>query len=208
MWQKKSETKSSPVTESAASTPSSEAQKTAPPAANGSGTASTAVTSAPPPPPAAAVPAPVAPVVAQLKQTLTATAAEDKTGSRISAGLRIKGEISGTADIWIDGNVEGKVRVAVGRLTVGQSGKVQADVEAREIVVNGTLLGNLKATDRVQIGASGTVRGGVTSPRIGIEDGAQLTGKVETGQAAEEAIPAAKAATASVGATTAKKEGE
>lgn len=201
MWQKKSESKSTPVTETPASTPVAETQKPAVQAGNGV---------APNPTPAAvapanfSAPAPVtAPVVARLKETFTAE--EDPTGSRISAGLKIKGEISGTADIWIDGQVEGKVRVAAGRLTVGPSGKVQADVEAREIVVNGMLLGNLKATDRVQLGASGTVRGGVTSPRIGIEDGAQLSGKVETGPAVDEPATA-KAATASA-VTTGKKEG-
>lgn len=105
--------------------------------------------------------------------------------SRIGAGLKIRGEITGSSDMYIDGDVQGKIRVGSGRLTVGPNGRVQADLEAREIVVNGTVLGNLKATDRVQLGSSGSVQGGVVTPRIGIDDGARLRGNVETARAGE-----------------------
>lgn len=100
--------------------------------------------------------------------------------SRIGAGLKIRGEITGSSDMYIDGDVQGKVRVGSGRLTVGPSGRVQADLEAREIIVNGTVLGNLKAVDRVQLGSTGSVQGSVVTPRIGIDDGARLRGNVET----------------------------
>jgi cytoskeletal protein CcmA (bactofilin family) len=87
--------------------------------------------------------------------------------------------------MYIDGQVEGKVRVGSGRLTVGSNGRVQADIEAREIVVNGSVVGNLKAVDRVQLGSSGSVHGSVITPRIGIDDGARLRGNVETSRAGE-----------------------
>jgi cytoskeletal protein CcmA (bactofilin family) len=207
MWQKKTETKTSAVPEDSTAT-AVEAKKSTPEIASSAAATPTASSSAPATT-SVAEPVVAAAISAEPVRTTSTTASvvEDKAGSRISAGLKIKGEISGTADLVIDGQVEGKVRVASGRLTVGASGRVQADVEAREIVVNGQLIGNLKATDRVQIGSSGSVQGAVTSPRIGIDDGAQLTGKVETGQAAETA-PAAKAAVASAGSTAAKKEGE
>ena len=107
---------------------------------------------------------------------------EEQVGgeSRISAGLKIRGEITGSSDMYIDGDVQGKVRVGSGRLTIGASGRVQADIEAREIVVNGVVQGNLKAADRVHLGSSGSVEGSVVTPRIGIDDGARLRGKVET----------------------------
>lgn len=107
---------------------------------------------------------------------------EEQAGgeSRISAGLKIRGEITGSSDMYIDGDVQGKVRVGSGRLTIGASGRVQADIEAREIVVNGAVQGNLKAADRVHLGSSGSVEGSVVTPRIGIDDGARLRGKVET----------------------------
>jgi cytoskeletal protein CcmA (bactofilin family) len=87
--------------------------------------------------------------------------------------------------MYIDGDVQGKVRIGSGRLTVGSNGRIQADIEAREIIVNGSVLGNLKAADRVQLGPSGSVQGSVITPRIGIDDGARLRGNVETARAAD-----------------------
>ncbi|HXA57182.1 MAG TPA: polymer-forming cytoskeletal protein [Candidatus Acidoferrum sp.] len=87
--------------------------------------------------------------------------------------------------MYIDGDVQGKVRVGSGRLTVGSGGRVQADIEAREIFVNGTVIGNLKAADRVQLGSTGSVQGSVVTPRIGIDDGARLRGNVETASASQ-----------------------
>jgi cytoskeletal protein CcmA (bactofilin family) len=100
--------------------------------------------------------------------------------SKISAGLKIQGEVSGDTDLYIDGNVQGKVRMTNGRVTVGPNGRVQAEVEAREISIEGTVEGTLKATDSAQFGSSSKVVGSVISPRIGIADGARLRGKIET----------------------------
>ncbi len=99
--------------------------------------------------------------------------------STISAGLKIKGEITGTSDLTIHGETQGKVRLTNGRVTVGPAGRVIADIDAREIVVNGTVQGNLKASDSVRLGSSGYVEGSILAARIGIEDGARLRGNVE-----------------------------
>lgn len=149
---------------------------------------------------AATTPAPVASLVVAPPSPAPAAAAPvyspaplpSNVDSRIGAGLKIRGEITGSSDMYIDGDVQGKIRVGSGRLTVGPSGRVQADLEAREIVVNGTVLGNLKATDRVQLGSSGSVQGGVVTPRIGIDDGARLRGNVETARAGESTGTAVK----------------
>jgi cytoskeletal protein CcmA (bactofilin family) len=93
--------------------------------------------------------------------------------SKITSGLKINGEITGSADLYIDGEVQGKLRLGNARVTVGPNGRVQADIEAREIMIDGTVNGNLKA-----------VNGSVLTPRIGIDDGARLRGKVETVQTA------------------------
>lgn len=145
---------------------------------------------APPPAPIAATPAPsalvmVTPVSAAVTATAAAAPAPLPTNidSRIGSGLKIRGEITGTSDMYIDGDVQGKVRVGSGRLTVGPSGRVQADLEAREIIVNGNVVGNLRAADRVQLGSTGSVQGSVVTPRIGIDDGARLRGNVETAPA-------------------------
>jgi cytoskeletal protein CcmA (bactofilin family) len=100
--------------------------------------------------------------------------------SKISSGLKIQGELSGDSDLYIDGDVQGRVRLTNGRVTVGPNGRVQAEIEAREICVEGAVEGNLKASERAQLGASSRLIGNVLSPRIGIIDGAQLSGKIET----------------------------
>ena len=149
----------------------------------------------------------VEPIIPAPAPVVASPVRPDSSVSRISAGLKIRGEITGTSDITIDGEVQGKVRVESGTLTVGPTGRVQADVEAREIVVNGHLLGNLKATDRVQVGSSGIVKGSVTSPRLSIDDGARLSSKVETlrpGNSVAKAVSqlGAKAAAASAVSVT------
>lgn len=102
------------------------------------------------------------------------------SASRINSGLKITGEVFGESDLVIDGEVHGKVRLSSGRVTVGPSGRVQAEIEAREIVVEGTVQGNLKAAESVRLGPAGRVTGSVLTPRIAIDDGARLRGKVET----------------------------
>lgn len=99
--------------------------------------------------------------------------------SRIGAGLKIRGEITGNADLTLDGEVSGKVRVTGGRVTVGPTGKVQADIDAREIVVNGAVQGNLKAGAKLRLGSSSKVEGALMAPSVGIDDGARFRGKVE-----------------------------
>jgi cytoskeletal protein CcmA (bactofilin family) len=109
-----------------------------------------------------------------------AAAPVSRTASRINSGLKITGEVFGDSDLVIDGEVHGKVRLSSGRVTVGSSGLVQAEIEAREIVVDGTVQGNLKAAESVRLGSGGRVTGSVLTPRIAIDDGASLRGKVET----------------------------
>jgi cytoskeletal protein CcmA (bactofilin family) len=103
-----------------------------------------------------------------------------RASSRITAGLKIQGEFSGTSDIYIDGEVHGKIRLGTAHVTVGPNGRVQADIDAREIVIDGTVQGNLKAGESAHFGKSSRVVGTVVTPRIGIDDGARLRGKVET----------------------------
>jgi cytoskeletal protein CcmA (bactofilin family) len=132
------------------------------------------------------VPVPASRVSSQVHSTPSAPAHEpapapvSRATSKISSGLKINGELSGDSDLYIDGEVHGKIRMANTRVTVGPNGRVQADIEAREIVVDGTVQGNLKAGESAHFGASSRVAGSVLTPRIGIDDGARLRGKVET----------------------------
>ena len=101
------------------------------------------------------------------------------TGARLGSSLHVKGEISGNEDLLIDGTVEGLITLDERKLTVGASAKVTADIIAREVVVYGTVKGNLRAKDRIEIKKDGSVNGDLTTGRIMIEDGAYFKGSVE-----------------------------
>jgi cytoskeletal protein CcmA (bactofilin family) len=97
----------------------------------------------------------------------------------IGKGLVIRGEISGTDSLVIEGRVEGSIHLAGNRVTVGRYGLAAAHISAREIVVLGKVRGNITATDRVDIRAEGAVVGDLASPRVSIEDGAFFKGSVD-----------------------------
>jgi cytoskeletal protein CcmA (bactofilin family) len=97
----------------------------------------------------------------------------------ISKGLFVKGDISGTESVYIDGKVEGTINLPGNRVTIGRNGQVGANITAREIVVLGKVRGNVTATDRVDIRAEGALSGDVTAARISIEDGAFFKGGID-----------------------------
>jgi len=97
----------------------------------------------------------------------------------IGRTLVIKGEITGAEALYIDGRIEGKITLSENRVTIGRNGTVQADINAREIVVMGKVTGNLDCSDRVDIRSEGVVNGNVSTVRIIVEDGAVLKGGVE-----------------------------
>jgi cytoskeletal protein CcmA (bactofilin family) len=97
----------------------------------------------------------------------------------IGKGLVIKGEISGSESLFVDGKVEGSINLTGNRVTVGRNGQVAANITAREIVVLGKVRGNIIATDRVDIRSEGALTGDVTAARISIEDGAFFKGGID-----------------------------
>lgn len=108
-----------------------------------------------------------------------------ETSSRIGAGLKVHGVISGNSDLIVEGETNGKIYLSGARVTVAKTGRVQADIEGLEIVVEGEVQGNLKATDRIRLGSTSNVQGSLVTPRFAIEDGARLRGKVEMLRAGE-----------------------
>jgi cytoskeletal protein CcmA (bactofilin family) len=112
----------------------------------------------------------------------------------VSQGIKIKGEVTGTEDLFIDGRVEGKISLAHSGLTVGPNGVVKGDIIAREIVFRGVSEGKFTADERIQIWHSARVHGELKSERISIEDGAELRGKVEAGKLASKDVASAKLA--------------
>src|SRR5438876_125624 len=91
----------------------------------------------------------------------------------------IKGEVSGSESLYIDGRVEGTVIVKDHRVTVGRNGVVAANISAREVVIMGKVTGNIECTDRVDIRSEGSLTGDIVSQRISVEDGAMLRGSVQ-----------------------------
>jgi len=115
----------------------------------------------------------------------------------IGRSLVIKGEITGAEALYIDGRIEGKITLSDNRVTIGRNGMVQADINAREVVVMGKVNGNIECSDRVDIRSEGVVNGNVSTVRISVEDGAVLKGgiQVKSGEQKQQnqAQPQAKA---------------
>jgi cytoskeletal protein CcmA (bactofilin family) len=146
------------------------------------------------------------PVVKQpVLQTVPAVATH--TGaSTIAKSLQIHGVINGEEDLYIDGNVRGKIHIDGGKVTVGPNGRVNSDIEARDIAVYGEVEGLLRGAERVFLGRTAKASGDILTRRIVIEDGATFTGRVEVvrPEAAEE--PAKRAASATATSSTGAAE--
>jgi cytoskeletal protein CcmA (bactofilin family) len=97
----------------------------------------------------------------------------------IGRTLVIKGELTAAEALYIDGRIEGKISMPDHRVTIGRNGSVQANINAREVVVMGKVNGNIECTDRVDIRSEGCVTGDVSTIRISVEDGAVLKGGIE-----------------------------
>lgn len=121
----------------------------------------------------------------------------------IGKGLFIKGEISGSESLYVDGKVEGSINLPGNRVTVGRNGHVAASINAREVIILGKVRGNVTATDRVDIRAEGSLGGDVTAARISIEDGAFFKGGIDIRKA--EGKPALAAVAAPVAPVEAPK---
>jgi cytoskeletal protein CcmA (bactofilin family) len=97
----------------------------------------------------------------------------------LGRSLLIKGEVIGSEPLYIDGRVEGSIHLAGHRLTIGHNGSVVANVEADEMVIMGSVKGNVQCSERLDIRTEGSLVGDVVSQRISIEEGAVLRGSVE-----------------------------
>jgi cytoskeletal protein CcmA (bactofilin family) len=118
----------------------------------------------------------------------------------LGPSVRVKGDITGTEDLVIDGSVEGMIRLEGRKLTVGTAAKVTADINARDVVVFGYVKGNVRATGRIEIKKDGSVIGNLTTAQIMIEDGADFKGSIEIDRSTpREAPPSTRAASASAG---------
>ena len=97
----------------------------------------------------------------------------------IGKSVVIRGELSGSEDLYIDGQVEGTIELRDHHLTVGPNGRVQANINAKEVVIQGSVKGNVRAIDRVEIRKSGSLTGDMVAARVVIEDGAFFKGSID-----------------------------
>jgi cytoskeletal protein CcmA (bactofilin family) len=111
----------------------------------------------------------------------------DRNAARLGPGLHVKGEITGNDDLVIEGTVDGLIQLDERKLTIGANAKVTADLIAREVVVYGSVKGNLRARDRIEIKKDGSVVGDLVTSRIMIEDGAYFKGSIEIDKTADAA---------------------
>ena len=159
------------------------------------------------PPPAAAAPAPAA-------QPPRAAAPEQRPQierDRVNIGksVVIKGELSGSEDLTIEGHVEGRIELRDNILTIGPNGKIRAEVFAKSVIVLGEVVGNVTASEKVDIRDNGSVDGDITSPRVAIAEGAHFRGSVDMQRGGTKGAPAAPkpAATPAAAGQPAQKVG-
>ncbi len=97
----------------------------------------------------------------------------------IGKSVLIKGDLSGSEDLTIEGRVEGKIELRQHVLTIGPNGRIKAQVFAKVVVVLGEVVGNVEASDKVAIRDSGMVEGDIVAPRVAIAEGARFRGKID-----------------------------
>ena len=97
----------------------------------------------------------------------------------IGKSICIRGELTGDEDLTIEGKVEGKIDLSAHNLTIGSTGRIEAEVGAKKVIVEGEITGNIAASEKVELTASGRVKGDIVSPRVVIADGAQFKGLVD-----------------------------
>jgi cytoskeletal protein CcmA (bactofilin family) len=113
----------------------------------------------------------------------------------IGQSVEIKGELSGQEDLVIDGSIEGKIFVHDHRLTIGPNGQIHAEVHANSVQIDGAVVGNITAGDRVEISSSGSVLGDIMAPRVALAEGARFKGSIDMGR---RDAPSTQSSTASV----------
>ena len=107
------------------------------------------------------------------------SAASASAHSAIGKSIVIKGEITGTQSLHVEGTIEGSIVLPNNRVTVGSSGRVSADITAEDIEVMGELIGNCEATDHIYVRSEGSICGNIVAARLSVEDGAYLTGTID-----------------------------
>ena len=124
----------------------------------------------------------------------------------IGQSIHIKGELTGNEDLTIEGKVEGKVFLKDHNLTVGANGKILAEIQAKTVMILGEVTGNISADDKVEVAATGSMRGDIHAPRVVLADGGKFKGSIDMDKKSGSSTSASTSAssTASVPSPTAR----
>ena len=117
----------------------------------------------------------------------------ERTTVNIGKSVVIKGELSGSEDLTIEGQVDGKIELRQNVLTIGPNGKIKAQVFAKSVVILGEVTGNVTASEKVDIRDNGSVDGDIAAPRVAIAEGAHFRGSIDMQRQGAGAKPADKA---------------
>jgi cytoskeletal protein CcmA (bactofilin family) len=104
---------------------------------------------------------------------------QEKTAVNIGKSVVIKGELNGSEDLTIEGQVEGKIELRQNILTIGPNGRINAQVFAKSVIILGEVTGNVTASEKVDIRDNGSVDGDIASPRVAIAEGAHFRGSID-----------------------------
>jgi cytoskeletal protein CcmA (bactofilin family) len=104
---------------------------------------------------------------------------QEKTAVNIGKSVVIKGELNGSEDLTIEGQVEGKIELRQNVLTIGANGRIKAQVFAKAVIILGEVTGNVTATEKVDIRDNGSVDGDIAAPRVAIAEGAHFRGSID-----------------------------
>lgn len=132
--------------------------------------------------------------------------------AHLGKSVSVKGDVTGNEDVYVDGQVEGTIQLPGNSLTIGPNGRVHANITARNLIVGGSLDGNIQVTERTEFRRTAVVNGDVQSKRIAIEEGAYFNGKLEilpeNKSQATPAIAAAASSGRSVTSVTSSESGK
>jgi cytoskeletal protein CcmA (bactofilin family) len=129
--------------------------------------------------------------------------ADGRGAASIGKAVKVNGQITSQEDLYVDGDVEGTVELIQHKLTIGPNGKVHAAIKAREVVVLGTIQGNVDASDRIEIRKDAKLVGDIKTARIIIEDGAYFKGSIDIVKPEPKPAPAPRPQPAAQGAQAA-----
>jgi cytoskeletal protein CcmA (bactofilin family) len=120
----------------------------------------------------------------------------------IGKSVVIKGELTGSEDLTIEGHVEGKIELRQNVLTIGPNGKIKAQVFAKSVIILGEVTGNVTASEKVDLRDNGSIDGDIASPRVAIAEGAHFRGSIDMQRTAKTEAKAAQAGPAQASSST------